>query len=94
MGVAVLVLAVARLTRLVTTDKVTESLRIRVVNRWGADAMISYFVHCPWCVSVYAAAPLAVGYVLAGDTWWYQIPALLLAASYITGALNRFTEAD
>lgn len=93
-GVAVLGLAVARLTRVVTTDKVGEKLRIAIIRRAGAESLLSYFLVCPWCVSIYTGTLLAAGYVLLGDSWIYQLPALALAASYIAGALDRFTDGE
>lgn len=93
-GVAVLGLAVARLTRIVTTDKVGEQMRAAVVQKLGAESMTAYFVHCPWCVSIYTGTLLAAGYVLLGDSWVYQLPALALATSYVAGALDRFTDGE
>jgi hypothetical protein len=94
MGVAVLGLAVARLTRLVTTDKIMEPFRFWAARKLGADSFWLFGLHCMWCVSMYTGALLAAGYVLLGDSWVYQIPALALAASYIAGALDRFTDGE
>jgi hypothetical protein len=58
-------LAVYRLTRLLTTDKVTEGLREQMFLldvRWAAhrDRPVrefwGYLARCDWCVSIYAAA--------------------------------------
>lgn len=97
-------LAVARLTRLITSDKITEGLRGRVI-RWAdhraginpddpfaPTPMLSYFVTCPWCVSIYIAgiaAPLA--YWL-GESPWLLVPALALAFSGFTGYLASIGE--
>lgn len=55
-------LAVHRLTRLAVEDEVTRPLRERI-TRWAegtaerrAAPSVSYFVTCPWCVSVWVAA--------------------------------------
>jgi hypothetical protein len=68
---SVYALAVARVTRIITADKITEGLRGRVI-RWadrraGIDPadpfaptpLLSYFVTCPWCVSIYVGAVAA-----------------------------------
>ncbi len=47
-------LAVHRLTRLVTTDEVARPLR-RVVDERSDGGAGSYFVVCPWCVSMWVA---------------------------------------
>jgi hypothetical protein len=94
MGVAVLGLAVARLTRLVTTDKIMEPFRFWAARKLGADSFWLFGLHCMWCVSMYTGALLAAGYVLAGHSPWYQIPALALAASYLAGVLDRLTDGE
>lgn len=55
---AVGALAVARLTRLATEDKITERLRERLAA--AASGRLAYFVTCPWCVSMWLAAGWAV----------------------------------
>jgi hypothetical protein len=59
---AVGALAVHRLTRLVIEDEVTSPVRARI-RRWSdgtaerpAHPAVSYFLTCPWCVSVWVAA--------------------------------------
>lgn len=55
MDLAVGALAVHRLTRLVTTDEVTAPVRDRITEA-APEGRAAYFVTCPWCVSVWAAA--------------------------------------
>lgn len=50
-------LAVARLTRLATEDRLTAGLRYRVEQ---AVPAAEDFLACPWCVSVWIAAGWAV----------------------------------
>ncbi len=89
-------LAVARVVRLITTDKVTEPIRNKFIRamdlRRGEDNAWSYFVLCPWCVSFWVALPAAVGIWFWGESPWMLIPALALAFSYITGYLAQFGE--
>lgn len=88
------VLLVARLTRLVTEDRITEAPRDWILDRINPHGLGTYLMTCPWCISVY------VGFIVApvahywGDSPWFQIPALALSASYITGFLANFTKGD
>jgi hypothetical protein len=84
-------LATARLTRMVTTDRITQAPREQLlrylITRYGEDALIVYLVICDWCVSVYVATAVTAAWVLAGDTLWFQAPAAALALSYAAGFL-------
>lgn len=97
-------LAVARFTRLVTADKLTEAARERLLDRlWRRYAPMVpasdrdravpplpvYLLTCPWCVSVYVAAPAAVIAYFWPLAPWFLLPALLLAFSYVTGLLAQ-----
>ncbi|WP_280366158.1 hypothetical protein [Nocardia wallacei] len=82
------VLAVARLTRLVTRDKLTEPIRSALVERLGSGSQLTYLVHCTWCTSIwvaFASAPAAVA--LTGVSWWL-LPVLALAASHLIGVAS------
>lgn len=84
-------LATARLTRMVTSDRITLAPRRwllrRLVSRYGEDHLIPYFLVCDWCVSVYVAGGVTAAWVLAGSTLWFQAPAAALALSYAAGFL-------
>lgn len=90
----VLVLAVARSTRLITADQITLPLRTWVVRRYGEDGKAAYFVFCPWCVSIWVAGFLTppTFAVPHGPSWgeqvWYGF-LTILAASYATGLLSK-----
>lgn len=84
-------LATARLTRMVTTDRITQGprgwlLRLLIRKR-GEDALSVYLIICDWCVSIYVAAGVTAAWILAGDTLWFQAPAAALALSYVAGFL-------
>lgn len=81
------VLAVARLTRFVTTDAVLDRPRAWVQARSGA--MLTYLLGCPWCLSVWFGLPAAVAVHFAGRAWWVQVPVLGLALSYGVGLLEQ-----
>lgn len=95
-----LLLAVARLTRLVTLDKIMQPARGWVVERCGADSQLAYLVHCPWCMSPWIAAaltPVTWWLTPLGDTGipaWWGIPALVLAVSQIVGMMQRLESTD
>lgn len=86
---ALAALAVARLTRLVVEDKLTERPR-DAVGLWLANrgqVMLLYLVGCSWCASMWIAPPvLAVAY-LVGDNPVVFVGLASLAASYVTGRL-------
>jgi len=84
-------LATARLTRLVTTDRVFLAPRRwllrRLIARYGENHLLPYLITCDWCVSVYTGAGAAAAWAWAGDTLWFQLPAAALAFSYAAGFL-------
>lgn len=92
------VLAVARLTRIVTIDKVCEPFRKWLIRRLGARSMVVYLHHCPWCYSIWVGAVVGVllwwvtpvGEVLQqeGLAWWWAVPMYVLVASWFTGVLR------
>lgn len=82
---AVLVaLVVARVTRLIVADTIVDGVRRHLVGWWGA------WVSCPWCVSVWVAAPVVASAVMWGSQGWWRGAALACGASYVTGFLSRF----
>lgn|SRR5574341_162977 len=91
------VLAVARVTRLITTDKIFETPRNAVV-RWlikesgrPVRDMTAYLILCDWCSSVYVGAAAAGAYWAWGGTLPYMVICLVLSASYVTGFLASVT---
>lgn len=90
LGLVVTVLAVARITRLVTTDKISEPVRVAVAQRLREGNAVAYLLHCQWCVSVWVGVP-AAGLLCAGYGWalWWWLP-VGLALSYTVGLLARF----
>ena len=85
--VVLLILAVARVTRLVQRDDITERPR-RWVQRHVSDR-VNELLACPWCLSIWLAAPAAVVFV-----WWptnrvVLVVYSLLAASHVTALLAR-----
>jgi hypothetical protein len=75
--------AVFRLTRLVTTDTITEKPRQWVKRHWGMGAFD--FVVCPWCTSIWLAAGVVLLTVFAPHQWQYV--AYVLVCSAVAGVL-------
>lgn len=96
MIVILTVLAVARVTRLITEDRITLAPRTAVlrflVRRYGEDALLPYLVVCSWCASVYVGAAAAGAYWTWHGTMPYMATVLALSASYVTGFLATVTE--
>jgi hypothetical protein len=85
--VVVMALATARVTRLVTRDRILDAPRRAVLRALPDDHLLAYLVVCDWCVSVYTGALAAAGGAWAGWWPWAWVPALMLAFSYVTGYL-------
>lgn len=82
-------LAVARITRFVTTDLLFERLRDRL-QWWLANnkhPQLLYLTGCSWCVSVWVAPVVLVTAYYVGRNPAVLIVAASLAASYVTGWL-------
>ena len=100
MVIILTVLAVARVTRLITTDVLFEGVRSRAVKALiehdGEPSLvrgkIAYLIVCDWCASVYVGAAAAGAYWTWGETMPYMATVLALSASYVTGFLATVTE--
>jgi hypothetical protein len=87
LNVVLTLLAVARVTRLVNADRITEAPRNALVRRLDPDGLAAYMVFCPWCVSVYTGAGAGAAWWAWGDTRIFTAAVLALAASHIAGIL-------
>lgn len=84
---AVYALAVARLTRLVTTDRITAAPRATLLRRIPEQHLAAYLITCDWCASIWIAAAAAPAIWWFSGRPWLLVPALGLALSYVTGRL-------
>lgn len=94
--------ATYRLTRLVNADYVTRGLRTKVYERdikagrvdaeGQANGPLSYFVDCPWCVSMYAAIPPTVAAVWWPDNRAVWAVLLALTASAAVGLVTQLED--
>ena len=95
-------LATYRLTRLVTTDRVTQKLRDRLNERWGTKTVptipsgtrtvrtaFGELLTCDWCVSIYVGAAVAAVRTFAPRAW--RPIARALASSAVAGVIGSTT---
>jgi hypothetical protein len=80
-------LATARVTRLITQDRIFDAPRNAVLRALPDGHFLAYLVTCDWCVSIYTGTLTAVGGAYAGWWPWAAVPAVALAFSYVTGWL-------
>jgi hypothetical protein len=86
LALIVAVLAVVRITRFLVTDELTIGYRRWVVKRWGEQSKMAYLAHCPWCTSIYVAAPIMPVATIWPNRW--IIAALAVpAASLLSGLM-------
>lgn len=93
------VLAVTRVTTLVTHDEITRPAREALIRwfdplrRW--QRLLVYLLGepdgnaagCPWCMSIWVGALTAPVVWWFGQSPWVLVPVLALAASQITGMI-------
>lgn len=84
----VMALATARVTRLITRDRILAAPRRAALRALPDDHLIAYLIVCDWCVSVYTGTLAAAGGAWAGWWPWTAAPAVALAFSYVTGFLT------
>ncbi|MBL6275334.1 hypothetical protein JMF97_04060 [Micromonospora fiedleri] len=93
--IAVVLLVVARVTRLIVADEITRPLREAIVRRLPEGSPLAYLLMCRWCLSVWVAVPAAAGWWHLSylprwsGYWWVDVPTMALALSYATGLLVR-----
>lgn len=85
-------LAVYRATKLIIDDEITQELREKAFAALDARPQtvltrkLSYFLTCPWCVSIWVAAALLTLKLFSPAT--YEYFASILAFSAITGLID------
>ena len=77
------IVAVYRLTKLVTDDKITEDLRDLIFEKFPKGSKIPYLITCGWCVSIWAAIAIFTLREISPTTANYVSG--ILAASAVTG---------
>lgn len=80
-------LTTARITRLITSDRITEAPRTRLLRRLDPEGLAAYLIVCDWCASFYVGLGVAAAGAGAGLWgWWWTLP-LGLSFSYVAGWL-------
>lgn len=82
-------LASFRMVKLIRDDRIAEPLRAEVQRRYGDidESKVAYLLQCPWCLSFWFGAALAVGrHRWPGAT---SAVARTLAVSALTGLLSQ-----
>lgn len=80
-------LAAARITRLITTDRITQAPRSWILRRLNPEGLTAYLLVCDWCSSVYVGAGVAGAWYFWGDTAAFTAVTAALAFSYVAGYL-------
>lgn len=80
-------IAVYRASRLITSDFITEPIRVWIENRYGTDSKRAYLVTCNWCLSVYVAPLVVVPVVLWPSNRAVVAIVFSLAASAFAGLI-------
>lgn len=87
-SLVVAALAVARITRFLVEDFLTNGYRRWVVNKWGDESLMSYLVHCPWCTSMWVGIPIMPVAVIWPNVWIVSVLSIP-AASMVSGLLVK-----
>ena len=80
--------AVARVTRLITDDRVLGPVRVAAIKKLGVDHPVTYWLTCPWCVSPYVAAIGCTTAWFYGTTAPFVITTAALTVSYVVGVAS------
>lgn len=89
-----LILAVARLTRLVVSDKISIPFKQWVMKRSGDFGWWTFAVHCPWCVGMWFSLGAAPLWYFFGHNPIFIVICLALAASHAVGLLAKLDKGD
>ena len=85
--IVVAALATARVTRLITQDRLLDTPRNAALRALPDGHLLAYLLTCDWCVSIYTGTLTAVAGAWAAWWTWDVVPIVALAFSYVTGWL-------
>jgi hypothetical protein len=86
----ILCLAAFRLTRLVTTDTITEGLRNKIWSKWPPTTKLGYLITCNWCVGYWTSALLVLFVLILPQAT--LVVSLMLAISAAVGLISTWIE--
>lgn len=82
----ILALAAFRITRLITADRIFDSLREKIWNKFPPNRVnIGYLITCDWCTSIWVAPIVIFSYLLVPSVVF--VVSLVLATSAVVGFL-------
>ncbi|MFF1957970.1 hypothetical protein ACFVWX_13390 [Streptomyces sp. NPDC058220] len=81
-------LATARITRLITADRITEAPRNWIIRRLPRESLAAYLLVCAWCSSVYVGSGMGAAWWAFGGERWFAAGCAALAFSYAAGWLS------
>lgn len=87
---ALLVLASYRVTRLITTDAILESVREKIWKRYPPASGVGYLITCNWCTGFWVSLAFVVGYILVPDAVF--VVSLVLSTSALVGIISSKAE--
>lgn len=82
---AIAAFATARVTRLITRDRILAAPRRAALRVLPEESLFAYLLVCDWCVSVYVGTAMAAGGAYTGVWPWSWVAWLALAFSHVTG---------
>lgn len=82
-----LTLGAFRLTRLVTTDAITEPLRQKIWSKFPPNTFLGYLITCNWCFGMYVAVLFTLGYFLVPVAMY--VVSLVLSISAVIGLISN-----
>lgn len=84
----ILALAAFRVTRVITTDTIFESVRERIWKKFPSSKGFGYLITCDWCTGFYVSIAFVLAYLLVPVIVY--VVSLVLSISAIIGLLaNR-----
>ena len=83
----ILALATFRLSRLITTDYITEPFRNFVWKRFPPNTQLGYLLTCTWCMSIWFASLITICYTIVPTAT--LVPCLILALSAVAGLISN-----
>jgi hypothetical protein len=84
--VALLGLATYRATKLIMEDEILRTPREWVEEKVSGSQKLSYFIYCPWCISIWVGGVLVILDKTSPE--FSDLAQKILASSAITGLLD------
>jgi hypothetical protein len=83
----ILALGAFRLTRIVTTDAISEPIRQKIWSKFPPNTFLGYLITCNWCFGMYVAGLFTLGYFLVPDVTY--VVSLVLSISSVIGLISN-----